>query len=264
MTPHRSIERADNGRALCVASAESCDEQACVPSNPSIEQASSSRLRLRSPPLMSTVRRQPWTLGIARGSIEWKTTRNGRTLPTSSSSFPGREALTPDLSIERTCCGTMRLLQHAAHVQQASGCTMRIASRHMPKLQPHAVGPARWLLLLMLGAGAAYVALSAPKPFFAVVGVLMVLVAEAGLRLKRDHRKLRALAATRHGQTICEFARDFDARAVDTWIIRAVYEQLQAQLEHVHPAFPVRADDRLKEDLFLDDDDLDMDLAQEV
>ncbi|RQO58068.1 hypothetical protein DBR47_14800 [Paucibacter sp. KBW04] len=72
------------------------------------------------------------------------------------------------------------------------------------------------------------------------------------------------LASEREGQSICEFARDFDARAVNTWIIRAVYEQLQEQLKHIHPAFPVRADDRLKEDLLLDDDDLDMDLAQEV
>ncbi|MDI4635539.1 hypothetical protein J7U46_20920 [Pelomonas sp. V22] len=73
-----------------------------------------------------------------------------------------------------------------------------------------------------------------------------------------------ALASRREGQSICEFARDFDARAVDTWVIRAVYEQLQSHLRYVHPSFPVRADDRLKEDLLLDDDDLDIDLAQEV
>lgn len=84
------------------------------------------------------------------------------------------------------------------------------------------------------------------------------------LQGQRENRKLLAIAAAREGQTICEFAREFDARAVDTWIIRAAYEQLQGQLRHIHPAFPVRADDRLKEDLFLDDDDLDIDLAQEV
>jgi hypothetical protein len=72
------------------------------------------------------------------------------------------------------------------------------------------------------------------------------------------------LASQREGQTICEFARDFDTQAIDTWIIRAVYEQLQAQLKYIHSAFPIRADDRIKEDLLLDDDDLDMDLASEV
>ena len=43
-----------------------------------------------------------------------------------------------------------------------------------------------------------------------------------------------------------------------------MYEQVQRQLAHVHPAFPLRASDRLKEDLFLDDDDLDMSIAVEV
>lgn len=141
---------------------------------------------------------------------------------------------------------------------------MRIASRHMPKLQPRSGGLTGWLLLSVIGASATYVAISEPKYFLVVAGVLAVLFAVAHLQGRRDKRKLLALAAGRSGQTICDFARDFDARAVDTWVIRAVYEQLQGQLSHVHPAFPVRADDRLKEDLLLDDDDLDIDLAQEV
>jgi hypothetical protein len=81
---------------------------------------------------------------------------------------------------------------------------------------------------------------------------------------KREEDILRNLATERDGESICEFARDFDTRVVDTWIVRAVYEQVQGQLKHVHPAFPVRASDRLKEDLHLDDDDLDIDLAMQV
>ncbi|TXI90954.1 MAG: hypothetical protein E6Q34_08120 [Burkholderiaceae bacterium] len=83
-------------------------------------------------------------------------------------------------------------------------------------------------------------------------------------RLFREDQQLLALAALRVDDSICEFAREFDCRKVDTWIIRAVYEQLQMRLRHLHPAFPVRADDRLKEDLFLDDDDLEMDLVHEI
>jgi hypothetical protein len=41
-------------------------------------------------------------------------------------------------------------------------------------------------------------------------------------------------------------------------VIRAVYEQLQLQLRHVHPNFPVRPTDRLIEDLKFDPDDMDM------
>jgi hypothetical protein len=113
-------------------------------------------------------------------------------------------------------------------------------------------------------AGVAYLAATKLQALIAAMIGLGALFLLAREQSRREERKLRALAFQREGQTICEFARDFEAREVDTWIIRAVYEQLQGQLKHVHPSFPIRADDRLKEDLLLDDDDLDMDLAQEV
>jgi hypothetical protein len=141
---------------------------------------------------------------------------------------------------------------------------MRVASRHMPKFMRSKVGVAGWMLLAVLGLGVAYFATVKPKSFFAGIAVLAVLFVLAHLQGKRENRKLLALAGAREGQTICEFARDFDARAVDTWIIRAIYEQLQGQLKHIHPTFPVRAEDRLKEDLFVDEDDLDMCLVHEV
>lgn len=141
---------------------------------------------------------------------------------------------------------------------------MRVASRHMPKLKHRRPGVAVWLLLLLLAGSLVYVALVEPQPFFAILSVLAVLFCLSHLQARRQVRGLLALAQGREGQTICEFTRDFDARSVDTWVIRATYEQLQDQLKHVHPAFPVRADDRLKEDLYLDDDDLDMGLAPEV
>jgi hypothetical protein len=141
---------------------------------------------------------------------------------------------------------------------------MRIASRHMPKYKVKPTGTVAWLFLAVLASGLAYAAVS--SPFVAAIGALLLcaalLVARAAA--KREEDALRSLAEARMGESICEFARAFDTRAVDTWVIRAVYEQVQAQLAHVHPAFPVRASDRLKEDLRLDDDDLDMDLAMEV
>lgn len=141
---------------------------------------------------------------------------------------------------------------------------MRVASRHMPKFKPRPAGVAGWLVLSILVAGVAYVAVVEPGFFLLVAGGLAALLWLARAQSKREARQLLAWASQREGQTICEFARDFDARAVDPWIIRAVHEQLQDQLKHVHPSFPVRADDRLKEDLLIDDDDLDMDLAQQV
>ncbi|OGA87485.1 MAG: hypothetical protein A2Z90_11110 [Burkholderiales bacterium GWA2_64_37] len=141
---------------------------------------------------------------------------------------------------------------------------MRIASRHMPKYKPRPTGPVAWLFLAVLAAGLAYGAVSSPTVAAVVFLLLCTAFFFARRVTKREEDSLRNLAAERNGESICEFARDFDTRAVDTWIVRAVYEQVQGQLKHVHPAFPVRASDRLKEDLHLDDDDLDMDLAVQV
>jgi hypothetical protein len=60
----------------------------------------------------------------------------------------------------------------------------------------------------------------------------------------------RRVAEARKGESICQFARGFDRRTIDTWIIRAVYEEFSG-------AFPLRPSDRLREDLHIDDDDLD-------
>ncbi|MBD9426451.1 hypothetical protein IB232_14030 [Pseudomonas sp. PDM15] len=48
---------------------------------------------------------------------------------------------------------------------------------------------------------------------------------------------------------------------MDTWVLRAVYESLHGYLGG---RLPIRADDRLKQDLRLDDDDLDLDLLEEM
>lgn len=141
---------------------------------------------------------------------------------------------------------------------------MRIASRHMPPFERRSSPVGTWLLVAGLAAAVAHLAVTRPVAFLAVSGTLAVLVLLAHRQGRRERRQLRALASTREGPTICEFARDFNAREVDTWVVRAVYEQLQGHLADAHPSFPLRADDKLKEDLRLDDEDLDMDIVQEI
>lgn len=101
-----------------------------------------------------------------------------------------------------------------------------------------------------------------------VIAVVALLFAAAYLiewpARKRKDARLRELSAARGGESICDFARGFDLRAIDPWIVRAVHEQIRWRLAHIHPAFPIRADDRLKEDLYLDEDDIDMDLVDEI
>jgi hypothetical protein len=141
---------------------------------------------------------------------------------------------------------------------------MRISSRHMPKFDPEPLSRWAWVVLAALAAGLLYAVVSAPKAAAVGVGVLLALSIWAHVDLKRHRQRLTQLAAGREGQSICEFARDFETRKVDTWIIRAVYEHLQEQLTYAHPAFPIRAAHRLKEDLQLDPDDVDLDVLVQV
>lgn len=80
---------------------------------------------------------------------------------------------------------------------------------------------------------------------------------------KAAQMRFSEVAASRGGESICQFARSFDTRRVDTWVIRAVYEALQKELEFAHPAFPVRASDTVST-LLIDPDDLDMAVGPEV
>jgi hypothetical protein len=100
-------------------------------------------------------------------------------------------------------------------------------------------------------------------PIFVLAGSC-VLAAIVARNKRRTKRHLTELARARVGESICEFSCSFDRRRTDTWVIRAVYEQLQLQLRWAYPDFPVRAFDRLKEDLRLDPDDIDLDVLADV
>jgi len=69
-------------------------------------------------------------------------------------------------------------------------------------------------------------------------------------------RRLNKIASERHEESICTFARSFDCRRIDTRIIRAVYEELQKYLKSDCDHFPIRAADRIDEDLRIDGEDL--------
>ena len=93
-------------------------------------------------------------------------------------------------------------------------------------------------------------------------GTAAILVALwAAWSIRRERARLRAIAAARTGESICGFARSFDLRRIDPLVVRAIHERLQSALAHCQPAFPLRASDRLEQDLGLDADDLEMDIA---
>ena len=97
------------------------------------------------------------------------------------------------------------------------------------------------------------------QPGFITVVEVVALLCWTGFLL--DKSFLERLASNRSGESICTFARSFDCRAVDTWIVRAVYETLQETL--ASEAFPLRASDRISDEMHLDDEDLE-DLAEDI
>ena len=68
------------------------------------------------------------------------------------------------------------------------------------------------------------------------------------------------MAEERKELSICEFSRSFDTKKIDTWVLRAVYEQLQNYV----PKIPIKADDLLFELLEIDEEDLEFGLIEEI
>lgn len=156
---------------------------------------------------------------------------------------------------------------------------MRIASRHMPKARHES--PTGWRRVagslvcwgFPLALAGWYLWMLVHYPIAVLTGTAVIAGVSAawyfgrGLpQLRRTKASLRALAAARAGQSICEFSRDFDLRAIDPWIVRAVYDELQSEIEVAYglTGFPVRADDRMVADLHIDPEALDLDVVETV
>ena len=136
---------------------------------------------------------------------------------------------------------------------------MRAASRTMPPAPVHKAKWWAWVFLTALFAGLAYWFWQQPYlvgVLFAVLGFLV------WIQMIWETHSRRRLATSRHDESICTFARSFGRRA-DTWILRAVYEELSRYLEVDRRPIPIRREDRCAEDLKIDPEDLD-DLARDI
>jgi hypothetical protein len=128
----------------------------------------------------------------------------------------------------------------------------RIPSNRMPKyVEPKC----RWwnyFLLALVFAMPAYIIWSVP--WYVSLGIIAAVI--ASLRIK--HFSQKRVAAERVGESICTFARSFNFRSVDTWIIRAVYEAIEPEVN-----FPLRKTDNFCRDMKLDWIDV-SEIAEEV
>ncbi|MDP2523865.1 hypothetical protein Q8W30_14915 [Neptunomonas phycophila] len=73
-----------------------------------------------------------------------------------------------------------------------------------------------------------------------------------------DHYRMKKVATERGNPNICEYARSFDYRNVDTKIMREVWNEVQLNLGSYNgKPFPVKSDDMFEETYSMHPDDLD-------
>ncbi|WP_133178439.1 hypothetical protein [Shewanella decolorationis] len=73
-----------------------------------------------------------------------------------------------------------------------------------------------------------------------------------------DHQRLKRISVERGDPNICEYARSFDYRQVDTKIMREVWNEVQLCLGNFEgKPFPIKADDLFEDTYKMDSDDLD-------
>ncbi|MGA4633538.1 hypothetical protein ACPA5B_06620 [Pseudomonas solani] len=133
--------------------------------------------------------------------------------------------------------------------------SMRTPSRRMPGSEPERPPVLlRYRLLAIAVSGSLLLAIwLKPILLIGLVALAFLGVAEHVTR----SRHIQRLAQERRGESICQFARTFPRREVDTWVIRAVYKGLH---DYLGGALPIRAGDHLRKDLRVDGEDLDLDL----
>jgi len=73
-----------------------------------------------------------------------------------------------------------------------------------------------------------------------------------------DRKRIQGEFEARRDESLCSFVRAFDCRDIDTWILRAAFEQIQPLVK-----FPIRKSDNFYRDLKLDAEDID-DIAEEI
>lgn len=137
---------------------------------------------------------------------------------------------------------------------------MKQASRFMPKYEPKKASKSA---LVVFSAIAAAIVIYQPWYLLVIAGIALLAIVWSVIEQPKLERHFQKLCEERSGLSICEFAREFDPKVVDTWIIRAVYEQLQTALP-TKQNVPIKASDSLLGALMLNEDDLDLDLAEEI
>lgn len=138
---------------------------------------------------------------------------------------------------------------------------MRIPSRLMPRVARKLTSLGSWIVLAVLLVAFTYLLWEHPIP---ALGFVAFFGSVSAFEAKRTKAHLSKLAAQRTGESICTFAREANCRANDTWVVRAVYEQVQSYLGSEFHSLPLRWNDSFEKDLKIDIEDVGDVIASEV
>ena len=141
---------------------------------------------------------------------------------------------------------------------------MKKASRLMPKYKEKPMTFWGWLFVLVFLA----VILGLVGSLIWTVPIILLGVPVLLIFEYRDRKERKMhfekLLSDRDNDSICTFSRHFEFRKIDTWVIRAVYEQLQNYMASEREDFPIRPTDDIFSDLRIDDEEFDMDIVEEI
>ena len=135
---------------------------------------------------------------------------------------------------------------------------MRTPSRLMPKYKLQPLGVTGWFVLLVLACAGLYILWM--HPLITALSVIAVIGLGVYEHVK-EKLYFNRLLSQRLGESLCTFSRAEDLTKIDTFILRAVYEEIQFELPI--QSFPLRWSDNLYSDLHLQGDNVE-DLIERV
>lgn len=135
----------------------------------------------------------------------------------------------------------------------------RQPSRNMPKLTSK-LPLLGWAVIALFGVMIVYTIAAGFKSAPIVTLIIACGVATFCFSSRANYKSyLSRMKAERAGESIGTFARSFDLKTIDTWVVRAVYEELQFYV----PDAPLRKADSIL-DLRLDYEDLEMEVIPNI
>ena len=117
----------------------------------------------------------------------------------------------------------------------------------LPSAAPERVTVIGWIILFAIVAGTIW-GLTTSVHLRWVIGIFVLLIA---LMAIFDDYRLKRIKEERKEESICSFSRELPAKIHDTWVVRAVYEELSQHLDA-----PLRPSDDLKSFWRIDPDEL--------